>query len=182
MQMLGQCVRMHGLCVVVVEVIAPIRPNRAVGSARSTPRSSIACARSSRMRPPRALDEVAPSVPRPVADLVVTSRVSRPPRTVTRAQLRDTSKKPRNTDAAGGDRQTTHEDGGGTPARLCVGGFERRVGGAPAATGRSGRYRALRPLPGAPAATGRSGRYPTGRTATPARARCSLTSATVCWP
>ncbi len=106
---------MTGLCVVVVEVIAPIRPNLAAGSVRITPRSSIACARSSRTRRLRASVEVAQSVPRPAADLGVTSRVFRPPRTVMRARPRGTSKKPRSTDAAGGDRHTTHRSGGANP-------------------------------------------------------------------
>jgi len=97
MQAFRQCVRMRGLCVVVVEVIAPIRPNRAVGSARITPRSSIACAKSSRTRLPLASVEAAPSAPRPVADLGATSRVSRPPHTVMRARQRATSKKLRST-------------------------------------------------------------------------------------
>ena len=49
------------------------------------------------IREPRVSVEVAPSAPRPVADLGATSPVSRPPRTVMRARLRDTSKKLRST-------------------------------------------------------------------------------------
>lgn len=112
------------LCVVAVEAIAPPRPSQAVGSARSTPRSSIACAKSSRTRLPRASVEAAPSVPRPAAGLVATSPESRPPRTVTRARPRDTSKKPRSSQSRRRSRQGTHKNTPGvTPAWWLLGGF-----------------------------------------------------------
>jgi hypothetical protein len=83
------------LCVVVVEVTVRSRPRRAVGSARSTRQSSIACARSSRMPPQPASVGAGPSVPRRAAVPAVMSRASRPPRIAIRAPRRVTSKRPR---------------------------------------------------------------------------------------
>ena len=83
------------LCVVVVEVTVSSRPKRAVGSARSTRQSSIACARSSRMPLPPASVGAGPSDRRPAVVPAVTSRASRPPRIAIRALLRATSKRPR---------------------------------------------------------------------------------------
>jgi hypothetical protein len=85
-----------GLCVVVVEVIVSDRPRRAVGSARITRRSSIACAKSSKMLLLPALAGADPSARPPAADPAATSHVFRPPRTAIRAPRRVTWKKPRN--------------------------------------------------------------------------------------
>ena len=86
----------NGLCVVVVEVIVSIRPRRAAGSARSTRRSSIACAKSSRMPQPPASVGAGPSVRRHAAVPAVTSLAFRPPRTAIRALRLVTSKRPPN--------------------------------------------------------------------------------------
>ena len=83
------------LCVVVVEVTVRSRPRRAVGSARSTRRSSIACARSSRTPLPPALVGAGRSVPRPAAVPAVMSHASRLPRPAIRALRRVTLKRPR---------------------------------------------------------------------------------------
>ena len=69
---------------------------RAVGSARSTRPSSIACAKSSRMPPPPASVGAGPSGPPPAAVPAATSLASRPPRIAIRAQRPGTWKKPRN--------------------------------------------------------------------------------------
>jgi len=77
-----------------VEVIARIRPWPTAGSARSTRRSSIACARSSRTPPRLASDGGAPSGPRPVAVPAATSLASPPRRTAMHAPRQGTSKRP----------------------------------------------------------------------------------------
>ena len=83
------------LCVVVVEVTVSIRPRRAVGSARSTQPSSIACAKSSRMPLPPASVGAGPSGRPPAVVPAATSHASRPPRIAMRAPRLDTWKRPR---------------------------------------------------------------------------------------
>ena len=90
------------LCVVVVEVIARSRPSRAVGSARSTRRSSIACARSSRTPLPPASVGVGLSGRLLAAVLAVMSPAFRPPRIAMHAPPPDTWKRPLNAAASPG--------------------------------------------------------------------------------
>ena len=90
------CYHYRSLCVVEVEVTVSSRPKRAVGSARSTRQSSIACARSSRTPQLPASVGAGPSDRRPAVVPAVMSRVSRPPRIAIRARLRATWKRPRN--------------------------------------------------------------------------------------
>src|SRR5205085_4928309 len=85
----------NDVCAVVVEVIARRRLCPAAGSARSTRRSSIACARSSRTPRPPALVGGARSAPRLAAAQAATSLAYPPPRTATRAPRPGTSKRPR---------------------------------------------------------------------------------------
>ena len=83
-----------GLCVVVVEVTVSGRPRPAVGSARTTRRSSIACARSSRMPPRPASAGAVPSGRRRAVAPAAMSLVSRPPRTAMHAPRPGTWKRP----------------------------------------------------------------------------------------
>ena len=90
-----------GLCVVVVEVIVSSRPRRAVGSARSTQQSSIACARSSRMlQLPASVGAGPRGRPRAAAQ-AATSPASPPRRIAMHALLPDTWKRPRKRPSAG---------------------------------------------------------------------------------
>jgi len=77
-----------------VEVIVSGRPRPAVGSARTTRRSSIACARSSRMPPRPALVGAGPSGRLHAAARAATSHASRRPRTAMHAPPPDTWKRP----------------------------------------------------------------------------------------
>ena len=92
-----------GLCVVVVEVIVSDRPRRAVGSARITRLSSIACAKSSRMPLLPALVGADPSARPPAADPAATSPAFPLLRTAIRAPRRAMWKKPRNRGALTAD-------------------------------------------------------------------------------
>jgi hypothetical protein len=123
-----------GLCVVVVEVTVRSRPRRAVGSARSTRRSSIACARSSRMPLPPALVGAGPSVPRPAAVPAVMSRASRPPRIAIRAAPRATLKRPRKRAAlrSSGPPRKTSSNSGGHVSAWALSGVPFRSDGNPA--------------------------------------------------
>ena len=79
-----------GLCVVVVEVIVSDRPRRAVGSARITRQSSIACAKSSRMPLQPALVGADPSARPHAADPAAMSLAFPLPRIAMRALQRAT--------------------------------------------------------------------------------------------
>ena len=103
---------LFGLCAVVVEVIVRGRPRRAVGSALSTQRSSIACAKSSRTLPQPASVEAGPSGRLPAAAPVVMNLACRRPRIAIRVPPPATWKRPRSGHPQPGPNPTTAEQAG----------------------------------------------------------------------